>query len=294
MTFRMVNSDCTVSVRKNGFTLVEVMMASALLCLLVAASVIAVNSVSHSARLMSQRVAAQGMCTALLEAMKVVPYDSLADGDTGMDNAVRSDGTYDYLLSRAQDIVATGLGPGTINVNLEYDVEPGQTAIPNRKDVKITCTWEFTDRAWRVGRDKGTHSEVLEAVLTDRYSTSTERMVLSVSGLKLNPNYNPTPKSYSLPSKLRIVDTDGHVWTQSDLAKNTMPSSISARFVEIFPGGGGEQKPYSNFPKRTVNNSKTYAYYCKDDSEPISVSISKSNGIYSMNMHCDDSSVIIE
>lgn len=279
--------------KKNaGFTLVEVVMASGLLCLLVAASFIAVSSVMHAARAMSQRVSAQCMCTALLEAMKGLPYDNLASGD-----AIRDEGVVDYISIKAQDIVANGLGPGCRNISLSYEIEQGD-GTPNRKNVRITCTWEFTDRIWRMNHAKGTHTEVLEAVLTDRYSTSTERKVLNVVGLKLNPNCNLSAehKSYTVPAKLRIIDTDGRIWTQQELSNGNMPESIAARSVEIFPGGGGElQYPYTNFPKLSVNNSKTYSYYSKNDSMPIVVSIYKSNdGIYRMNMNCDDATVNIE
>lgn len=294
MIFRMVKTDISAAKqKKSGFTLVEVVVACALLGLLVVASFIAVTSVTHASRLMSQRVTAQGMCTALLENMKNVPYDCLpAQGTADASN-------YDdiYVGIKASDIVSKGLGPGSQNVTLTYEIESGEGA-PNRKNVKITCAWEFTDHAWFVDHGNGIHHEILEAVLTDRYSTSTESMVLNVTGFKLNPNCNLSPdhRSYTLPSKLRIVDTDGKVWTQKDLESGGM-SSISARSVEIFPGGGGIQEGlYTSFPKLTVNNSKTYAYYSKDDSTPISVSISSKdrNGIYTMSMNCDDASVNIE
>ena len=45
---------------KGGFTLVEAVVAAALMSLLVAASYIALSSASHAARLMSQRVTAHG------------------------------------------------------------------------------------------------------------------------------------------------------------------------------------------------------------------------------------------
>ena len=54
---------------KSGFTLVEAVVAAALMSLLVAASYIALSSASHAARLMSQRVTAHGMCMTLFEEM---------------------------------------------------------------------------------------------------------------------------------------------------------------------------------------------------------------------------------
>ena len=60
---------------KGGFTLVEAVVAAALMSLLVAASYIAVSQTMYSARLMSQRVTAQGMCMALYEDMHAQAFD---------------------------------------------------------------------------------------------------------------------------------------------------------------------------------------------------------------------------
>lgn len=314
MTYQTEIPESSASPRgKDGFTLVEVVVSCALLGLLVVASFIAVTSVAHSAHLMAQRVTAQGMCTALLENMKLVRFDRLSKGedqdDTDDNNDdsdyweghASQDGDYsddkDVVGILAHDIVARGLGPGSRNVTISYEVRNGDGA-PNRKDIRITCSWEFTDRVWYKSQARGTHTEVLEAVITDRYSTYAEKLVLNVSGFKLNPNCNLSTdhKSYTLPAKLRIVDTDGRVWTQKDLQSGGL-SGISARSVEIFPGGGGEQTGlYSGYPDLTVKNSKTYAYYSKDDSKPISVSISSKdrNGVYTMSMICADATVNIE
>lgn len=280
--------------RKVGFSLIEVVVACFLLGLLVVASFVAVTTVTHSARIMSQRVGAQGMCTSLFEMMKGLPFDSLSSGYA--DASSYSD---DFAGLKAQDILAKGLGPGTLNVELVYTVEGGDGA-PNRKNVRITCSWEFTDKVWGRSNGRVRHSETLEGVLTDRYSTSTERMVLNVSGFKLNPNCDLTPgqESYTLPTKLRIVDTAGNIWTHSDLVSGGLAGrTLNARYVEIFPGGGGEQKSlYSDFPKLVVNNSKTYSYYSMEDSSPISVTISSkdASGVYKMSMSCDDATVNIE
>lgn len=271
---------------KSGFTLVEVVIASGLLCLLVAASYVGISSVTHSARIMSQRVTAQGACIALLETMKY-EYDQLANGKTS-----EPDSSQDDVMTKALELVQQGLGPGCKNMELSWEVE-GAEGAPNRKNVKISCTWEFTDKYWKSGKSNLQHTEDLWSVITASASTYTQTKNLVINHMCLNPNYKASPKSYTLPSKLRIVSIDGTVYTQKNLADGTMPANVYARSVEVFPGGPGEQTPFTN-KKEILNNAKSYAYYSRSDDYPLSISITSGSGKYYMDVQCSNASATIE
>ena len=289
MTFPTANS-------KSGFTLIEVAIASALLCLLVVCSILGVTSASHASRLMSQRVTAQGACMALLEEMKACAVDdqlSAVDSDNADHEEAGETNPFIRLDGKMRFLEAQGLGPGTRNMHLSYLVGAAEEN-PMRWSVTVKCTWEFTDRSWTSRGGNLIHEEVLEGMIVQSHSLSGQRMGLSVTGLKLNPNYNSVTKSYSIPSYMRIIDVNGNVYTHNDLASGKVPASIDAVSVVVYPGGGGEQKPYQNNSKLVVNNAKTYAYYSRSDDNPISVSLSKSNGKWSMNMYCSDAWANIE
>ncbi len=264
--------------------MVEVVVAVALLCLVVAASYIGVNSASHAARTMSQRVSAQGMCITLFEEMKGCFFGALASSSNT--SAERTD---DPVAGKAAFLVAQGLGPGTSEVTLTYAV-PLADDTPTRRNVHIVCTWKSS--SFR-GEQKD-HTEELYGVLFDSFSTSGKKMApLDVNSLALNPNYTSGSANYGTPAYLQITDTSGNVYTQNDMAR--MPSHINAVSVVVYPGGGGEQAGvYSNARALKINNGKTYAYYCTSDDNPISVTISSNGGKYHMNMYCAEASVNIE
>ncbi len=273
---------------KGGFTLVEAVVAAGLMSLLVAASYIALNSASHAARLMSQRVTAHGMCLTLFEEMKGCVFGAIVSSDAELD-----EGVIDPVQSKAEFLRAQGIGPGASDVQLTYTVTLASDA-PTRKDVKITCTWKFASPFGAVTQGADNHTEELEGVIVDSFSTSGKKMYLNVNHLELNPNYNAAAQSFLLPAYLRITDTAGNVYDQNYL-QNHRSLTVNATSVIIYPGGGGEQSgKYSNAPRQKINNAKTYAYYSSSDDDPIQVQISYSNGKYLMNMQCEDASVNIE
>lgn len=274
--------------RKSGFTLVEVVVASALMCLVVAASYIGISTVMYSARRMSQRVTAQGMCLTLFEEMKGCVFGALVSSDAELD-----EGVSDPVAERAAFLMAQGLGPGSSDVSLTYTVDLADDA-PTRRNVHIVCTWKFASPFGSSEAD-ATHTEELFGVILESFSSSGKKMYLDVNHLELNPNYNAAAGTFITPAYMRITDTSGNVYTQTDLTQNKVPSSINATSVIIYPGGGGEQSgKYSNARTLKINNAKTYAYYSSSDSNPISVTISSTGGKYYMNMHCDDAAVNIE
>ena len=280
----------------SGFTLVEVVIAAALLCLLVACSILGVTSVTHASRLMSQRVTAQGACIALFEEMKACAVDNsltAVDSDTADHGEGGETNPFRRLDGKMAFLESQGLGPGSRNMHLSYFVVAAEDN-PMRWTVTVKCSWEFMDRTWSGTERNLVHEEELQGMIVDSYSSSGRKMELSVNGMRLNPNYNASTKSYTIPSYMRIVDANGNVYTHNDLASGRVPASIDAVSVVVYPGGGGEQKPYPNNPNLVVNNAKTYAYYSRSDDNPISVSLTRSNGLWMMNMYCSDASVNIE
>ncbi len=284
---------------KGGFTLVEAVVAAALMSLLVAASYIALSSASHAARLMSQRVTAHGMCLTLFEEMKGCVFSAIVSSDAELD-----DGVIDPVQSKAAFLEAQGIGPGVSDVQLEYYVVPTHDPVPQglptandspqRKNIRIICSWKFASPFGAVTEGSDLHTETLEGVIVDSFSTSGKKMYLNVNHMELNPNYNAAANSFLLPAYLRITDTAGNVYDQNYL-QNHRSLTVNATSVIVYPGGGGEQSgKYSNAPRQIINNAKTYAYYSSSDNDPIQVQISYSGGKYYMNMQCEDASVNIE
>ncbi len=277
-----------ISNPKGGFTLVEAVVAAALMSLLVAASYIALSSASHAARLMSQRVTAHGMCLTLFEEMKGCVFGAIVSSDAELD-----EGVIDPVQSKANFLREQGIAPGVSDVQLTYAVELPPDA-PTRKNITITCSWKFAAPFGTVSQGADIHTESIEGVIVDSFSTSGKKMYLNVNHMELNPNYNAAANSFLLPAYLRITDTAGNVYDQNYL-QNHRSLTVNATSVIVYPGGGGEQSgKYSNAPRQKINNAKTYAYYSSSDDDPIQVQISYDKGKYLMNMQCEDASVNIE
>ena len=273
---------------KGGFTLVEAVVAAALMSLLVAASYMALGSASHAARLMSQRVTAHGMCLTLFEEMKGCVFGAIVSSDAELD-----EGVIDPVQSKAGFLRAQGIGSGASDVQLAYTSQLAPDA-PTRKNITITCSWKFAAPFGAVSRGADIHTETLQGVIVDSFANSGKKMYLNVNHMELNPNYNAAANSFTLPAYLRIKDTAGNVYDQNYL-QNHHSLSVNATSVIVYPGGSGEQSgKYSNAPKQKINNAKTYAYYSSTDDDPIQVQISYSGGKYYMNMQCEDASVNIE
>ena len=192
--------------RKSGFTLVEVVVASALMCLVVAASYIGISTVMYSARRMSQRVTAQGMCLTLFEEMKGCVFGALVSSDAELD-----EGVSDPVAERAAFLMAQGLGPGSSDVSLTYTVDLADDA-PKRRNVHIVCTWKFASPFGSSEAD-ATHTEELFGVILESFSSSGKKMYLDVNHLELNPNYNAAAGTFITPAYMRITDTSGNVYT---------------------------------------------------------------------------------
>ena len=273
---------------RGGFTLVEAVVAAALMSLLVAASYMALGSASHAARLMSQRVTAHGMCLTLFEEMKGCVFGSIVSSDAELD-----EGVIDPVQSKANFLRAQGIGPGASDVRLTYSAALAD-GVPTRKNIQITCSWRFAAPFGAVAQGADIHTETLEGVIVDSFSTSGKKMYLNVNHMELNPNYNASVNGFPLPAYLRITDTAGNVYDQNYL-RDHRGLTVNATSVIVYPGGGGEQSgKYGNAPGQKINNAKTYAYYSSSESDPIQVQISYSGGKYYMNMQCDDASVNIE
>ena len=275
--------------RRGGFTLVEVVVASALLCLLVAASYVAVSQTMYAARLMSQRVSAQGMCMALFEDLRGLPFDAIFPSDAEAASAERH-----YIQERREYLMAQGLGPGATDVNIEFNTNAVSGGGPdlNYRDILIVTTWTFPPPFASATGQGGAHSEELRGAIFNLSPRVTQNNTLNINHLALNP-HQAEGQNYSVPQYLRIVAENGVVYTQSDLANGGVPSSLRAVSVTVCPGGGGEQEGVAITTKNgttTLKNAKKYGFFSNGMSESslISVQINESGGKYFMNLYCDD------
>lgn len=270
----------------SGFTLVEVVVASTLLCVLVAASYIAISSVSHASHLMSQRVTAQSTCITFLEFLKTIEYKQLENN-------------YPKIEMERQRLIDNGLGPGSANMELEYNITPvaddrdGNTI--KAKKIKIEISWDFTDRFYgsdNVGRRT---PETLWALITDSYSILCDVLSpLHGDSICLNPNT-------SLPSSLYVIDVDGNEYTEKDLKNGNLSGTVYAKSISFFPGGGGVQENKFSNKELKINNAKTYTYYSTDeigDQDPLILNFSQGyeNGDrkYNLSINCSRATAITD
>ncbi len=289
-------------VARRGFTLVEAVVAVALMGLLVASSYIAVSKTMYSARLMSQRVTAQGMCMALFEDMHAQSFDMVfpSDGDVSENSDAH------YVEARRQFLMSEGLGPGSSEVNLEISFPENETAdsyiaslgssasVPPYKEIQIECSWVFKPPFASSSDQSGIHTEVLRGTIFDITPRNSENSTLNIDHLSLNPHYDDG-SSYALPQYLRIVDENGIVYTKENLTKGTMPSNLRAVSVAVTPGGGGDQDIYLPDGAQ-VQNDKRYSFFSNGgtSSSYITVRIYSSGGKYFMNLYSSDASFCIQ
>ena len=288
--------------RKDGFTLVEAVVAAALLSLLVAASYIAVSMTMYSARLMAQRVTAQGMCMALYEDMHAQTFDMVFSSDDEL--AENSDAH--YVEDRRQYMMAQGLGPGSsdfeiaFNTNMSdkaenYIANAGTAAnIPPYKEITISCSWVFKP-PFASSTQSGVHTEELRGAIFDIQPRNSENSSLSINHLDLNPSFDVDNTVYAIPQYLRIVDENGIVYTKENLKNGTMPSSLNAVSVAVTPGGGGEQNIVVSGDAK-VKNDKRYSFFSNGQNAAsyISVQINQSGGKYFMNLYSSDATCCIQ
>ncbi len=289
---------------REGFTLVEAVVAAALLGLLVAASYIAVSQTMYSARLMAQHVTAQGMCMALYEDIRAQAFDMVFSSN----DEVSEDSDAHYIEDRRQFLMAEGLGPGASDLDISFDytnvnnkainfiADLGASAsIPPYKEIAIVCSWVFKPPFASSSNQSGLHTEVLRGNIFDIQPRNSENNSLNINHLALNPSFDVDNTVYAIPQYLRIVDENGIVYTKDNLAKGTMPSSLNAVSVAVTPGGGGEQDIVISGDTK-VKNGKRYSFFSNSQSAAsyISVQINQSGGKYFMNLYSSDATCCIQ
>ncbi len=287
---------------KGGFTLVEAVVASALMSLLVAASYIAVSQTMYSARLMSQRVTAQGMCMALYEDMHAQAFDMVFSSN---DDVSESSDAH-YIEERRQFLMAQGLGPGSsnfvisFNTNIsgkaeEYISDAGASAnIPPYKEITISCSWIFRP-PFASSDESGLHTEELRGAIFDIQPRNSENNSLNINHMALNPLFDVDNTTYAIPQYLRIVDENGIVYTKENLKNGTMPSSLNAVSVAVTPGGGGQQDIVASGDAK-IKNDKRYSFFSNGQNAAsyISVQINQSGGKYFMNLYSSDATTCVQ
>ena len=287
---------------QSGFTLVEAVVAAALMSLLVAASYIAVSQTMYSARLMAQRVTAQGMCTALYEDMHAQAFDMIFSSD----DEVSDSSDAHYIEERRQFMMAQGLGPGSSDFEISFNTNVSDKAqsylasagdsanLPPYKEITISCSWVFRP-PFASSDQSGIHTEELRGALFDIQPRNSESSSLSINHLDLNPRFNVDSTVYAVPQYLRIVDENGIVYTKEDLKNGHMPSSLNAVSVAVTPGGGGEQDIVISDGAK-VKNDKRYSFFSNGATAAsyISVQINQSGGKYFMNLYSSDATICIQ
>ena len=287
---------------KGGFTLVEAVVAAALMSLLVAASYIAVSQTMYSARLMSQRVTAQGMCMALYEDIHAQAFDMVFSSN----DEVSENSDAHYVEERRQFMMAQGLGPGSSNFEISFNTNVSTKAeeyisgagasanIPPYKEITISCSWIFKP-PFASSDQSGLHTEELRGAIFDIQPRNSENNSLNINHMALNPHFDVTNPAYALPQYLRIVDENGIVYTKENLQNGTMPSSLNAVSVAVTPGGGGQQDIVVSGDAK-IKNDKRYSFFSNGQTAAsyISVQINESGGRYFMNLYSSDATCCIQ
>ena len=288
--------------KREGFTLVEAVVAAALLSLLVAASYIAVSMTMYSARLMAQHVTAQGMCMALFEDMRAQSFDMVFSSD----DEVSENSDAHYIEARRQFMMAQGVGPGASNFEIsfntnisdkaeEYLAGAGASAtIPPYKEIAISCSWVFRP-PFASSSQSGVHTEELRGAIFDIQPRNSESTSININHLDLNPHFADDNAAYAIPQYLRIVDENGIVYTKDNLKNGTMPSSLNAVSVAVATGGGGDQNIVISGDTK-IKNDKRYSFFSNgaNAASYISVQINQSGGKYFMNLYSSDATVCIQ
>ena len=285
---------------REGFTLVEAVVAAALLSLLVAASYIAVSQTMYSARLMEQHVTAQGMCMSLYEDMRAQAFDMVFSSN----DAVSEDSDAHYIEARRQFLMAEGLGPGSSDFDISCNTNVSDKAVnyiadignvPPYKEITIVCSWVFKPPFASSSNQSGLHTEVLRGDIFDIQPRNSENNSLNINHLALNPHF-ADGTTYALPQYLRIVDENGIVYGKEDLRDGKIPSSLRAVSVAVTPGGGGEQNDIVVADGAKIKNDKRYSFFSNgvNAASYISVQINQSGGKYLMNLSCPDATVCIQ
>lgn len=261
---------------QEGFTLMEVVIASVLVCLLALCVYNGVSTVRGSARTMADHVAAHGLCVSKFERMKAIAFEDV---------------TTNNIVCAPEQVVLNklpGFGAGAelkawvsvTNITLGGSTAAGT---PSYKKVNIVCSWDF------FGRHR---TEEMEGIIVDGYSTYSEVIELDLSGFVLNPN-KEFPASMLIVSAEKEEAEDGTMhpvyydWQDLD---SLAGKALTATAVVVHPGGSDAQKPFLDSPNRKIENSKTASFSCSDPAYPIHVRIRKQDGKYIMDLSCDRAS----
>lgn len=236
---------------RNGFTLPEVIIASCLVLVLAFCAYRGISVIRRSARVISDHVAAQGLCLRRYEQMRSIAFEEVTEA--------RFPAT-EWTLNRLP-----GFGRGNpIKAVVSCRISDPISG-PLRKKVSVRCDWTFLGRAY--------HEEIF-GVVVDGYSTYSEIVELLVDRLCINPNLE-------MPAMFAIVGRDGEtIYTWEDL--DTL-GTVEATSVLIHPGCGGIQTPFANARNRRIENSKV-SVFSSNSTNPITVHVTKEDGFYYLHM----------
>ena len=255
--------------RQSGFTLVEVVIASVIACILALCAYRALAILGESSRATADRVAAQGQCISKMERVRATAYEDITMGSAvcGVEN----------------DVPLNVLGiSGTVNAKVWVDSitegRLGDTLSPEFKTVKVCCSWTHRGR---------TRTESISGFIVNGYTTYANIISLSVAGLELNPNLD-SPATFFVngfetdeKGKLQPVS-----YSAADL-EHLKGRTLSVMSVVVHPGGEGVQNPFTDDRGRKVENSKTSSFSCSNLEEPIRLTVTKENGSFKLNMTCE-------
>lgn len=253
----------------SGFTLVEVVIASVIACILALCAYRALAILGQSSRVMADRVAAQGQCLSKLERIRATAYEDITLGSA--------------VCEAEEDVVLNYL-PGSGNVLAKVWTESitegrlGDTLSPEFKTVKVRCDWTFRGR---------TRTETITGFIVNGYTTYANMIELNVSGLELNPNLDAPATffvngfKYNIEGKLEPV-----AYSAADL-ESLSGKTVMAMSVVVHPGGEGVQTPFNDDRSRKVENSKTSSFSCSNMQKPIWLTVTKDNGSYKIHMYCE-------
>lgn len=205
-----------------GFTLIEAVIASVLVCLLAFCAYRGVTTVRGSARAMADRVAAQGLCLAKLEKIRSIAYEEVNRGNPAC-------ATTNVVLN-----ILPGFGEGnslmaTLSVDINSGAE-GEIRSPAYKDVTVWCKWTF------MGRER---KESVSAYIVDGYNTYAE--VVSHNGEEID--LTPSGKR---PSTFLIEAANGVTYDATNLPELASMGSVEVSTIVFCPGdGNGKTSTYS-------------------------------------------------
>lgn len=253
----------------SGFTLVEVVIASVIACILALCAYRALSILGESSRAMADRVAAQGQCISKLERIRATAYEDITLG-----SAVCSEET-DVPLNV---LAVAGEVKARVWVDSIKEGKLGDTLSPEYKTVKVCCSWTVRGR---------TRTESISGFIVNGYTTYANIITLNVTGLELNPNLDSPATffvngfEYNEKGKLEPVS-----YSAADL-ESLKGRTIRTMSVVVHPGGEGVQNPFNDDRSRKVENSKTSSFSCSNLEKPIWLSVTKDGDTFKLNMYCE-------